>query len=155
MAYDLFLKIDGIAGEATKKGHEGSIEIMSFSWGEAAAEDSATGAAGRVALHDISFVSRTSVASPKLALAAAEGTTLTSATLTEVRANPRGGGELKYLTIKLTDAIISSYSFQGSESNAAVSERFALNFAKIEISYYKVNSQSSPISVVISKLAAD
>ena len=33
MAFDAFLKIDGIDGESTDKTHPGEIEISSFSWG--------------------------------------------------------------------------------------------------------------------------
>ena len=33
MAYDAFLKIDGIEGESNDKTHKGEIELSSFSWG--------------------------------------------------------------------------------------------------------------------------
>ena len=33
MAFDAFLKIEGIEGESTDKVHPGEIEIQSFSWG--------------------------------------------------------------------------------------------------------------------------
>jgi len=33
MAYDAFLKIEGVEGESTRDKHEGEIEILSFSWG--------------------------------------------------------------------------------------------------------------------------
>ena len=32
MAFDAFLKIDGVNGESTRKGFEKQIEIQSFSW---------------------------------------------------------------------------------------------------------------------------
>lgn len=32
-AFDAFLKIDGVKGEATDSGHQGWIEVASFSWG--------------------------------------------------------------------------------------------------------------------------
>ena len=35
MAFDAFLKIDGIEGESNDKTHKGEIEISSFSWGVA------------------------------------------------------------------------------------------------------------------------
>ena len=35
MAFDAFLKIEGIEGESTDKTHPGEIEIESFSWGVA------------------------------------------------------------------------------------------------------------------------
>jgi len=33
MAVDMFLKIDGIEGDARDSRHKGEIEILSFSWG--------------------------------------------------------------------------------------------------------------------------
>jgi type VI secretion system secreted protein Hcp len=150
MASDMFLKLDGINGAVTRKGYENTIEVSSFSWAETAGENAATGAIGRVALHDISFVSKASVASPLIALATAQGKTIRSATLTELGRGAKGNA-IKIMTIKLTEAIVSSYSFQGSEANGQISERFALNFQKMEISYYKPQSPT-PVTVEISRL---
>ena len=33
MAFDAFLKVDGITGESTDHKHKGEIEVLSFSWG--------------------------------------------------------------------------------------------------------------------------
>jgi type VI secretion system secreted protein Hcp len=33
MAYDAFLKLNGINGESQKQNHKNEIDIMSFSWG--------------------------------------------------------------------------------------------------------------------------
>ena len=32
MAFDAFIKLDGIAGESTDSKHKGEIEVLSFSW---------------------------------------------------------------------------------------------------------------------------
>ena len=45
MALDMFLKLDGIAGESTNKGHKDEIEVLSFSWG--VSNSSEIGAQGR------------------------------------------------------------------------------------------------------------
>ena len=34
MAFDAFLKLDGIPGDSTDQTHKGEIDVMSFSWGE-------------------------------------------------------------------------------------------------------------------------
>ena len=44
MAFDSFLKIDGVDGESTRKGFEKQMEILSFSWG--ASNPSTVGAGG-------------------------------------------------------------------------------------------------------------
>ena len=39
MAFDAFLKIEGIEGSSQQKGHPGEIEVSSFSWGETQSGD--------------------------------------------------------------------------------------------------------------------
>ncbi len=34
MAFDMFLKMDGIPGESTDVGHKDEIDIVSYAWGE-------------------------------------------------------------------------------------------------------------------------
>ena len=49
MAVNMFLKLDGITGESTNKGHKDEIEILSFSWGVAHPAPVTHGAHGRAA----------------------------------------------------------------------------------------------------------
>jgi type VI secretion system Hcp family effector len=149
MADEMFLKIDGIKGSVTNKGYEGELEITSFSWGEARSE-STPGAAETVELHDISFVAPFSQASPLLAQAGATGQSIDLATFTALHDTAKGN-PVKYLVIKIYEALISSYSFQGSEANGRASEHFTFNFEKVTISYYKPQSPT-PITAVITKL---
>ena len=84
MAVDMFLKLDGIDGDSTHEQHKDEIEILSFSWGLTTGR-SAVGAgigAGRVQNHDITFVSHTDSASPKLMLACASGQHIADGLLT-------------------------------------------------------------------------
>ena len=73
-AYDAFLKIEGVEGESTRDGHEGEIEILSFSWGVSnpgAIETIGGGSgAGKVTLSDFTVAKRSDKASPKLFRAA-------------------------------------------------------------------------------------
>jgi len=74
--FDAFLKLDGIKGESADAKHKGEIDIESFSWGMSQTGVSATGGgggAGRVKVHDISFVKRTDASSPLLMLNCANG----------------------------------------------------------------------------------
>ena len=43
MAVDIFLKIDDVKGESAVKGHEASMEILSWSWGMTQSGSSHTG----------------------------------------------------------------------------------------------------------------
>ena len=57
MAFDAFLKLDGIPGDSTDATHKGEIDVMSFSWGES--QPIAThgagggGGAGKVSFQDL------------------------------------------------------------------------------------------------------
>jgi type VI secretion system secreted protein Hcp len=82
---DYFLKIDGIDGESTQKGHEKEIELMSFSWGESNAGSFAGnmgGGSGKVSMQDFHFTVPINKSSPKLFLACATGEHIKSAVLT-------------------------------------------------------------------------
>lgn len=164
--FDAFLKIEGIKGESADSKHKGEIDIMSFSWGMSQTGVSATGGgggAGKVHVHDISFVKKTDASSPLLFLNCANGAHIKEATFVVRKA---GGTQLEYLKIKLSDVLVSSYKPQagkaflrfkfdtvfttkidasprdeGPEENVAGStdqlplEYFSLNFSKVEFSY--------------------
>jgi type VI secretion system secreted protein Hcp len=78
MSFDAFVNIDGIEGESTDDKHPGWIEIQSFGAGHSQrpseTASSAGGAStGRVDFHDFSFEKLLDKATPKLALACADG----------------------------------------------------------------------------------
>ena len=85
MAFDAFLKIDGIDGESTDKFHPGEIEISSFSWGvtqTGSIGSGGGGGAGKASFQDLHFSSSISKASPNLMIACATGEHIKEATLT-------------------------------------------------------------------------
>lgn len=140
-AVDYFLKIDGIEGESANSRHGGEIEIESFSWGAAQSGTggSGGGGAGKVSFQDIHFTAKTSKASPKLMLACASGEHIKDAVLVGELSGKRGQ---KFLEIKLTDVLVSSYQSGGSDGNVPT-DSFSLNFAKIEFTYYPMNRDGS------------
>jgi type VI secretion system secreted protein Hcp len=76
MAFDSFLKIDGIPGESLDQKHKGEIEVLSFAFGAAntgSPRGGGGGGAGKVAFNDFHFVHRLDKASPNLLLACANG----------------------------------------------------------------------------------
>jgi type VI secretion system secreted protein Hcp len=85
MAFDCFLKIDGIDGESQDDRHAREIDVLSFSWGESnagAAAHGGGGGAGKVSMQDFHFTMRLNRASPLLARACATGQHIKSAVLT-------------------------------------------------------------------------
>lgn len=141
-AVDYFLKIDGIEGESTNSRHGGEIEIDSFSWGAAQSGSAGTGGGagvGKVTFSDINFTKSLDKSSPKLMLATATGEHIKDVVLVGELSGKRGQ---KFLEIKMTDVLISSYQSGGSDGSVPT-DSFSLNFAKIEFTYYPMNKDGS------------
>jgi type VI secretion system secreted protein Hcp len=149
MAFDAFLKIEGIDGDSTDKDHKGEIEILSFSWGETNARTSASGGggSGKVSIQDFHFTMQISKASPTLKAACASGKHFQTATLT---CRKKGGGErAEFMKIKLTDILVSSYQTDGSvnsEEAPLPTDQIALNFSKIEFVYFTGREETTGVS---------
>jgi type VI secretion system secreted protein Hcp len=136
MPADMFLKLDGIAGESLDSKHKGEIEIESFSWGAANSGSAAHGGggagAGKVSMQDFHFVARTSKASPQLFLACASGKRITSGTLTVRRA---GEQQLEFLKVTMTEVVISGWKQEGNTESDLPQEQVSMNFAKVKVDY--------------------
>jgi type VI secretion system secreted protein Hcp len=170
MAYDAFLKIDGIKGESQDSKHKGEIDIMSYSFGVNQVGTHAMGSgggSGKASFQDLHIVKRTDSASPLLFLNCANGAHIKEANLTVRKA---GGDQMEYLKIKLSDVLVSSYhpvgnssitgnlresaaaaggagGFTGNTLNAEQEspiEEVSLNFAKIEFSYQPQGADGRP-----------
>lgn len=136
MPFDAFLKIDGMPGESTDDKHKDWIEVLSYSWGASqlasATASSAGGAtAERANFQDFSIVKTLDKASPKLALACADGTHIKEVTIELCRA---GGDKVKYMEYKMSNCIISSVSVGGG-GGGEPTESLTFNYGKIEWTY--------------------
>ena len=113
-------------------GYKDQIEVLSFSWGVTQTGGYSYGTGGSAArsnLQDLSLSIRYGPASPKLFQYCASGKHLDSAVITCLQAG--GDKPQKYLEIKLTDVIISSYQTGGSGDDKPI-DSLSLNFAKVE-----------------------
>lgn len=147
MAFDAFLKLDGIDGESTDQQHKGEIDVFSWSWGATQAIATGTGGggtAGKVSMQDFHFVSRVNKASPKLFESCASGKHIDTATL-----SVRKGGDraFDYIKITMSDVLVSGYLPAGAPDDAA-SEEVSLNFAKIEFEYVPQSTDGSVLGSI-------
>lgn len=137
MAFDAFLKLDGINGESTDKNHLGWIEIDSFSWGveNSSSVGPSGGGAGKPSASDFNFLAPTSKASPKIMLACATGQHLSSAMLSCRKAG--GPNQVEFLKITLTDCLISSYQTGGAGGGdeTVPEDSTSIAFQKIDFLY--------------------
>ena len=134
MAIDSFLKLGTLKGESVVKGFEDQMQILAWGWGmtqTGTTHSASGGGAGKVDVHDLQITKHIDAASPTLALSCAKGTHYYSAVLTMRKA---GGTALEYVTLTLTDVIVSSYSVSESGGDQ-MQDTVALNFAKFKYSY--------------------
>ncbi len=133
---DLFLKLDGIKGEAQDAKHKDEIELESFSWGETNSGSSSSGSGGgtgRVSMQDVHVTKKHDKSSPNLMLACATGQHIKSGVLCARKA---GGEQQEYLTVKMSDLLVSSFQVGGSTHGDVVpTDQVSLNFSKIEFEY--------------------
>lgn len=136
MAVDMFIKIDGIKGEAQDSKHKDEIDVLAWSWGMSQSGTThmgSGGGSGKVNVQDISFTKYIDSSSNALMLTCCTGKHIKEATL-YVR---KAGGEnpLEYITITMEDIIVSSLSTGGSGGEDRLTENVTLNFSKFKYTY--------------------
>ena len=139
MAFDAFLKIDGIPGESTDDKHKDWIEILSFNFGmeqPSSATDSSAGGGTteRVNVDDINIVKHLDKASPKLYESCCTGKHIKDVTIELCRA---GGDKVKYMEIKMEHVVISKVHPGGNSqgSDGFPTEAVSFNFGKVKWTY--------------------
>jgi type VI secretion system secreted protein Hcp len=115
MAYDAFLKLDGVTGESQKQNHSGEIDIMSFSWGASNSTSVGTGtgpSTGKVSISDFSVMKTTDSSSAILFQKCCDGSVIANATITLQKS--AGTSPIQYLVYKFTNVYITSVQWSGS-----------------------------------------
>lgn len=135
MAFDAFIKIEGIPGEALDEQYRDWIEIAGYSFGAhqstSATASSAGGASsGRTTLSNFTFTKLLDKSSCKILEASCAGEHLAKVTLALSRA---GADKLKYLEIVLEEVIIADY--MQTAGNGVPLEIVQLNYGRIKTTY--------------------
>ena len=141
---DYFLKIEGIQGESASQKHKGEIEILSWSWGETQTgvhAGSGGAGAGKVQEDHFHAVAHSSLASPKLFLACANGQHFQKAVLTAAR--QAKGKAQDYMIWTLTDVFVTSFQTGADDPDALPVDAFDLDFGKIEVEYKPIKADGS------------
>ena len=145
MAFDSFMKIEGIKGESMDKVHKDEIEVLSFTWG---VKQTGTwgkgsgGGAGKCELNDFSFVKRIDKSSVTLFTKCCTGDHIPQAFFTVRKA---GGDKVEYLTYKFTDLMVTSVRPGGAAQgpDEIPLEEVAIGYGKCEIKYVPQNAQGT------------
>lgn len=135
----IFMKLPNIDGEAADQGHEKWIELQQCSWQHsrtiAAGVKSSQRARGETFFNDISVVSHMHKGSMKVQQNAATGTVMDPVEIHFCRSGADGSKGLQtYLTIKLSDCLITSYQTSIAGEHVP-EEHYSLNFTKVEMEY--------------------
>ena len=137
MAFDAYLKIDGIVGEALDSNHKDWIEITDFRYVVeqvvSATASSAGGAtAGRSNFPDFSISKHIDKASAKLFELCASGKHIKNIV---IHINRAGGKQEKYLQIKLEEVLITNVSAFGGTHDDLPIEHVNFNYGRISFTY--------------------
>lgn len=145
MAFDMFLKIDGIKGESRDEKHRDWIEIESFSWGVSQSGSFAGGTptAGKVSLQDFTITKKLDKSSPLLMKTCATGKALPAVQINMAR---NKNDKQVYMEYQLTDCLVSSYSPSGASSSDPVpTEQISFIFIKVEMRYREIDPSSNEV----------
>ncbi|MDT0681939.1 type VI secretion system tube protein Hcp [Roseicyclus sp. F158] len=135
MAVDMFIKINGIKGEAQDKTHKDEIDVLAWSFGMSNSGSTHIGGgsgAGKANFQDISFTKYIDKSSPILAMHCSNGKHIPDAKLVCRKA---GENPLEYLIIDMKDILVSSVSLGGSGGEDRLTENVTLNFGSFKYKY--------------------
>ena len=135
MAMDMFIQIGALKGESVDKTHKDKVDVLAWSWGMSNSGSAHIGGgagAGKVNVQDLSFTKYIDKTTPDLMLTCCNGKHFDKATLIVRKA---GEKPLEYLTITMTEVMITSISTGGSGGEDRLTENVTLNFAKVKVDY--------------------
>lgn len=138
----IYVKLDGIKGEATAKGYEGTIAASSIHMdlkniGGTTATGGAT--AGKAQFGDFVITKPVDSASPQLFMNCATGKLIRTAVISLLAP---GDQPVEFLKYTLSDVLISSVSV--SASGEAPTEQVTLAYSRIEIEYKPIGPDGKP-----------
>jgi type VI secretion system secreted protein Hcp len=149
MAFDTYLEVKGVEGEATAKGFEKKIEIYSFSWGASNPTTVSSGStglsAGKVSLSGFNVMKKTEKSSPTLFSACCNGKHFDDATVT-MRKAAGEAGQKPFLIYKFTDVMVESIQWSGSTGgDDTPTESVSFAYKKVEIEYQQQDSKGGSV----------
>jgi type VI secretion system secreted protein Hcp len=148
MAVDMFIKIEGIKGEATDDKHKDEIDVLSWSWGasQAGTMHVAGATGGKASFQDLSFTKWVDVSTPKLLKAVSTGEQVKEVVLVVRKA--AGKQQIEYVKIIMKDCLITSVSGGGSGGEDRLTENVTINFAEYRYEYTSQKPDGSPGGVM-------
>lgn len=136
MAVDYVLEIDGIDGGSELRGHEGAIEVLSWSWGVSQVRSpgggGGGGGAGRPDFDELQVVTNLGRASPELVESCATGRHHRTAVLIGLRAGE--GPVAEFVRYELGDVTVTNVEHSDSDDGVPI-EELALDYRRFTITF--------------------
>jgi type VI secretion system secreted protein Hcp len=144
MGADFLLEIDGITGDSDRRGHEGAIEVLSWSWGVSATQGppggGGGGGAGRPEFDELQVVTTISAASPELVESCATGRHHRKAVLIGLKS---GEVEAEFLRYELGDVTITNVEHGDNDDDLPV-EELAFAYGAFTITFTAETADGRP-----------
>jgi type VI secretion system secreted protein Hcp len=142
----IYMKYDGVTGNVTESSHTGWIELSSFSWGLGRAIHTAVGSsddreASAPSVSEVVVTKDCDVASTNLLQEALSGFGKT----VQIDFARTAKGQLDvYLTLTLTNTMVSGHSHSSNGADGRPQETLSLNFSKFEYKFTQMDTDASP-----------
>ena len=152
MAFDAFLKIDGVEGESTRKGFEKQMEIDSFSWGAAnsATVGSSSGGSGggKAVASSFTVTKKTDKSSPLLLQTLLSGTHYPKAVVTFNKAG--GKSAVDFLKYEFEKVYVENIQHSGaSGGDDSTVEQVSFTLGKVTMTYTPQNPDGTKGSPMV------
>ena len=138
------MKVKDIKGDSTVDGHKDEIELQSWNMGVSVPvgprSKGGSGAAGTSMHSDVSWSKEVDESSNGLAAACWTGKTIPEVVITVQKQGEKGGGKVDYLKCTLKDAILSSYSLGGGDSQTP-HDNGSWNYREIKFEYFTTDAK--------------
>lgn len=142
MADEIIIEIEGIEGESKVTGHEGKIDLTSWSFGVSnpgSYQKGGGGSTGKSTPTDMNCTKTMDKASPNLMTFCASSKHI--ATITLIQRKQAGDTPIDFVKCVMTDCIVSNYAI--SAAGDLPYDSFQINFAKIEYSFKMQNEDQT------------
>jgi type VI secretion system secreted protein Hcp len=144
MAFDAYLKLDGVEGEATRKGYEKQVFLESFSWGatQSTTRVGSGAGAGKVTVSDFNITKKTDKSSAKLFQACCTGKHFPKAVLSILKAG--GENPIDYLKYEFKELFVTSIQWSGASGGDDVPmESCSFSFGSVVVTYTEQKADGS------------
>ena len=147
MAFDAYLKLKDVEGEATPEHHKGWIQLDSFSWGAHNPGSSSGGgmAGGKVEISNFTVTKQTDASSAMLFGNCCKGKHFDSAELEICKAGGDEKKPLPYLKLKFTELFVTDIHWSGAAGGSDTPmETVDFSFGSVAVVYTSQKQYGTP-----------